>query len=413
MITFAPTPEPDRPPSSSLAIDGGQSQRREYLPFGEPTLSEEEIEAVSGVLRSGWIGSGQVVLDFEAEFATAVGTDAAVAVNSCTAALHLSLLALGIGAGDEVILPALTFVATANAVVHSGATPVLADVDPWTLNVTPDTIASCLTEKTRAVVPVHFGGLACDLDGIYAIAKEARAEVVEDCAHAVGATYKGRPIGSSPGLCCFSFYANKNITTVEGGMITSSSRDCFERLRSWRLHGLSQDAWRRYGASKLIKAECSFPGFKYNLPDVHAAIGLVQLKKLPHFLSCRERNAAYLDSELAGIPGLTLFSTLPRDSGTRHALHLYLVRLDTEAFRASRDEIVAAVRAENIGAGIHYEPIHWHPYYRNALDRSGSLPVAEQLGAELLTLPIQPSMVRSDLQDVVFAVSKVLRHFAR
>lgn len=390
------------------ALEGGTPVRSSFLPFGEPSITEDEINEVVATLRSGWIGTGAKTTAFEAQFAGFVHANNAVAVNSCTAALHLSLLAAGCGPGDDVVIPDLTFAATANAVVHCGARPVLAEVDPKTFNVTRDTVASAVTPNTRAVVPVHFGGLACDLEGIYGLATERGLAVVEDCAHAVGAEYRRKMIGSFPGLSCFSFYANKNLTTGEGGMIATPDADIAAKISSWRLHGLDRDAWKRFHTREVMLSSCVYPGFKYNLTDVAASLGLHQLRRLPEMLATRERHAERLDATLREIPGLTMqYRPNDRDEG-RHGLHLYAAVMDPEAFRIERNELVAALRAENIGAAIHYEPIHRQPYYAQLLGLDdAALPHAARIGGSIISLPAQASMTDTDVDDVVTALTRV------
>lgn len=395
------------------AIEGGAPVRDRFLPFGLPSITEAEIQEVVDTLRSGWIGTGPKVKQFEEEFAAFVQAPNAVAVNSCTAALHLSLLVSGCGPGSEVITSDLTFVATTNAVLHAGGTPVLADVDPISWNVTAATIEPLITERTKAILPVHFGGLPCELDEIYTLAAAHDLVVIEDCAHAVGSEYRGRVIGSSPGLSCFSFYANKNVTTAEGGMITTPSAEAAGRLGTWRLHGLDRDAWERYRTRRLLPSSCTFPGFKYNMPDLAASLGLHQLRRLPSMLITRERYAGRLDALLDATAGVRRQPRPSRERG-RHALHLYALVIDPTAFTVGRDHIVGALRAENVGAAIHYEPVHRHAYYKDLLRMDDAQrPAASHIGSNILTLPLTPAMSEADLADVAEAVQKVLTYYRR
>jgi dTDP-4-amino-4,6-dideoxygalactose transaminase len=402
-----------RTTAARLAVDGGVPVRATFLPFGAPSLGEEEIEEVVATLRSGWIGQGRRVERFEQDFAAAVRSPFAVAVSSCTAALHLSQVALGIGPGDEVIVPALTFAASATSVEHAGATPVFCDVDPETLLLDLEDCERRVTERTRAVMPVHFAGLPCDLDAVGALAARHGLAVVEDAAHAVGATLDGRPIGSFDNACCFSFYPNKNLTTGEGGMVTVSDGDLAERLRVLRLHGLSTDAWRRYETSAFVPSELVALGFKYNLTDLQAAIGLRQLEKLDRFQARRDELALRYDDALAGLPGVLLQRRSLSGHESRHALHLYLVLLDLAAFEVDRDAIVAALRAEGIGAALHYRALHLEPYYVARFGHAAEeFPHAWYAGRRVFTLPLTPGMSDADADDVLRATRKVLTHYS-
>jgi dTDP-4-amino-4,6-dideoxygalactose transaminase len=400
--------------TAQLAIEGGTPVREEFLPFGVPAIGEEEIAEVVETLRSGWIGQGQRVERFEHNLADYVGAPFGVAVSSCTAALHLSLVVAGIRPGDEVLVPALTFAASATAVEHAGGVPVFCDSDPKTLLIDLADGERRLTERTRAIVPVHFGGLPCDMDAVLAFARVNGLAVVEDAAHAIAAKLDGRPIGSFASLCCFSFYPNKNLTTGEGGMVTLQDGDLAERLRMLRLHGLSTDAWRRYATHTFLRSELYGLGFKYNLTDLQAAIGIHQLAKLELHQRRREELASRYDAALGSLPGVQLQQRSLPGHEVRHALHLYLLLLDLDRFTVPRDSIVAALRAENIGAAIHYRALHLEPYY---VDRFGldadELPNASRAGERVLTLPLSPGMSDPDADDVIEAVAKVLGHYAR
>lgn len=395
--------------SGALAVDGGRPVRETFLPFGVPAIGEEEIGEVVATLRSGWIGQGERVERFEAAFAEYVGAPHAIAVSSCTAALHLALVAGGVGPGDEVLVPAMTFAASATAVEHAGGRPVFVDCDPDTLLVDLDDAERRVTPRTRAIVPVHFGGLPCDMTGLSTFAGRHELLVVDDAAHAVAASLDGTRVGGFDTLACFSFYPNKNLTTGEGGMVTLRDPRIAERLRMLRLHGLSTDAWKRYATHTYVPSELFELGFKYNLTDLQAALGLHQLAKLEGFQERREELAARYDAALAGLPGVRLQPrTLPGHE-TRHALHLYLLLLDVERFRVSRNEIVAALRAENVGAAIHYRALHLEPYYARKLGHAPEdFPHAARASESVLTLPLSPSMSDADAQDVIDATAKVL-----
>ena len=397
--------------SSQPAIAGGEPAFDEFLVFGKPVLGEEEVEAVGQVIRSSWIGTGDRCIEFEQAFAGHVGAPHAVAVSSCTAALHIALVAAGVGPGDEVITTALTFVATAHAIAHAGATPVLADVDRDTLNIDVADVRRRVTERTRSIIPVHFGGLAVDLAAVRAIANEAGATLIEDAAHAVGTVHAGRPIGAT-GIACFSFYPNKNITTGEGGMVTTDDAELAERLHILRLHGLSRDAWERFRSKRVVRSDAIALGFKYNLTDIQAAMGLVQLRKLDDFMEIRRRLATVYDQELADIPGLRA-QPRPWTDTEHHAHHLYVVQVDADEFGMDRDDLLASLRAENIGAGVHYRAVHLHPYYHDALGLDATdLPVATELSSRVISLPLSAAMTDDDVARVGAALRRIQRFYA-
>jgi len=398
--------------ATELAIDGGPPVRTDFLVFGAPCLGDEEIDEVVATLKCGWIGTGPRTRRFEDEFAAYVGVAHALGVSSCTAALDLSMLVSGVGPGDEVIVPSLTFAASANVPVHRGARPVFVDVDESTFTLDPECVAAAMTERTRCVIPVHYGGLAADLDAIAAAAPGVH--IVEDAAHAVGTRYRGRRIGSHGNLVSFSFYANKNLTTAEGGMLTFAADDLRDRLAALRLHGMARDAWKRYGREASLHSEVVEPGYKYNLTDLQSAIGIHQLRKQERFLARREALAARYDAAFdarADVRRQVRPSDTARD---RHALHLYTLVLEPERLRVDRDRVVSSLRAENIGAGIHYLPVHLQPAYAERFPDAGkSLPVTERIGANIFSLPITPGMTDADADDVIEAVGKVLDAYRR
>ncbi len=384
------------------------------LLFGAPWIGQEEIDEVVATLKSGWIGQGPRVAEFEERFREAVGAEHAVAVSSCTAALHLSLLAAGIGPGDEVLVPVLTFTATAAAVEYTGATPLFFDVEPTTLNVDLGDCERRITERTRAIVITHFGGLPCPMEAVQDFAQAHGLVVVEDAAHALGASYDGAPVGSFATFSCFSFYANKNITTGEGGMIALADGSVAERLRKLRLHGLSVDAWERYGTQVYRPSFVEMLGFKSNLTDLQAALGLPQLRKLAHFQERREAIARLYDEALAPLCALGFQArTLPGHT-VRHALHLYAVLLEEEVWSAPRDQVIAGLRAENIGAAVHYRALHLEPYYINRFGHPPeAFPVAADISSRILTLPLSASMEETDAHDVISAMRKVWARYQR
>ncbi|HEV3074687.1 MAG TPA: aminotransferase class I/II-fold pyridoxal phosphate-dependent enzyme [Thermoanaerobaculia bacterium] len=384
--------------------------RESILPFSRPDIGEEEIAEVVACLRSGWITTGPRVAQLEREFATAVGARHALAFSSGTAALHATLLALELQPGDEVVVPALTWPATANMVVACGAVPVFADIDPSTWNLDPGAMAAAVTPRTRLVMPVHFAGLPCDLDGLRAaLAAAGRPEIgiVEDAAHAAGAAYKGRPIGATGEngtlAACFSFHPIKNMTTAEGGMVTTDDDRLAAAIKLWRFHGVQRDAWQAY--SPTAKAPATYdvvlPGFKYNLSDLHAALGLHQLRKLPGFNHRRAEIAALYRRDLAALPGLQI----PGRAGyeCHHPWHLFTV------LPPSRAPFMERLRELGIGTGLHFEAVHLHDYYRRRFGwREGTLPVAEEVCARIVSLPLFPAMTDEDAGDVVQAVRLAL-----
>ncbi|MBK9053837.1 MAG: DegT/DnrJ/EryC1/StrS aminotransferase family protein [Chloroflexi bacterium] len=394
-----------------LALNGGTPVRDSFLPFGVPHIGEEEIDEVVATLRSGWIGTGPKTQRFEVLFADYVGAKHAVAVNSCTAGLHLSLLVPGIGPGDEVITTPLTFAATANVIEHVGATPVFVDIDPVTLNINHHHLEAAITERTKAIIPVHFGGLACEMDAILEIAHRHQLIVIEDAAHAVGTRYQGQNVGSIGHLTNFSFYPNKNMTTIEGGMITTDNDEWDELLRIYRIHGLSRDAWKRFGTKRLMMSNATVAGFKYNMTDVQAALGIHQLTRLEQFLTTREEYARLFDTAFASMRGVKL-QPRPTQPGNRHALHLYVLILDLEQFTVGRNEIIDALLAENIGAALHYRALHTHPLYQHKYGfQPQDFAHAYAIGERILSLPLSPHMSYADVNDVIEGVHKVLEAF--
>ena len=377
--------------------------RADFLAFGRPNFSAEEIEAVTRVMRSGWIGMGGETIAFERELAQFVAAPNVVTVNSCTSALFLSLLVLGVGKGDEVICPSLTWCSTANAALYLDATPVLCDVDPDTLSVSTKTVLSHVTSRTKAVMAVHMGGLAVDVDSLRAVLP-SNVAIVEDAAHALGARYPtGAPVGSSGNLVCFSFYANKNLSTAEGGAIALRDHHLAERLGSLRQHGLSSDAWKRYiEPAKVLSPGVDVLGYKMNYTDLQACIGRVQLRRQREFGEIRRSIACKYRDRLLGVAGLSFQRGVFEDS---HARHLMVVKLPIERLRRTRNEILLSLRERNIGASIHYLPLHRMPYYA---PYAGSLPITEELADCIMTLPISASMTLADVDYVADHLLDVL-----
>jgi len=374
--------------------------------FGEPLIGEEEINEVVASMRSGWLGTGPKVIRFQEEFAAYRGAPHAVAVNSCTAALHLSMLAVDVGPGDEVITTPLTFCATVNAIIHTGATPVLADADPRTMNIDPEQVRRVITPRTKAIVPVHFAGRPCEMDALCEIAKTHQLKIIEDCAHAIETAYKGRSAGLFGDYGCFSFYVTKNITTAEGGMILTREQRNAERIRTLALHGMSQDAWKRFSDEGYNHYRVVEAGFKYNMTDLQAAIGLHQLRKVTKFWKRRQELWRYYERALADLP-----ISLPEGPApdTVHGYHLYTILVDEAKTGISRDAFLSAMHALHIGTGVHYLSIPEHPYYREQFGWCPeAYPNAQRIGQQTVSLPLSPKLTDSDARDVVEAVKAAL-----
>jgi dTDP-4-amino-4,6-dideoxygalactose transaminase len=372
--------------------------------FGAPEIADAEIEEVLATMRSGWLGTGPRVAAFESQFAAFKGTSPAhvAALNSCTAALHLSLLAAGVGPGDEVITSPLTFCATANAILHTGATPVLADVDPLTMNIDPALIQSRITARTKALLPVHFAGLPCDMDAILDLAARNRLAVIEDCAHAVEASHRGRPAGTLGDYGCFSFYATKNITSGEGGMVLASDAERAQFIKRMSLHGMSRDAWNRFsdqGYQHYQVVEC---GFKYNMMDLQAAIGIHQLKRVEEGWAKRQ---ALWDRYQRAFLQLPVVCPATPPLHVRHACHLYTLQLDEQRCGVSRDQFLSRMKNLGIGVGVHYLALPEHRYYQDHLGWTPEdTPHATLIGRQTVSLPLSPKLTNDEVQRVIEAV---------
>ena len=376
------------------------------LPFHTPDIGEEEIAEVLDVLRSGWLTTGPKARDFEREFAAVVGAKHAVAVNSCTAALHLALEAAGIREGDEVLVPTMTFAATAEVVAYFKAKPVLIDCVSDTMNLDTNRIEQAITDKTKAIIPVHFAGHPCNMDPILSIAQAYNLRVIEDAAHALPARYNGKTVGSIGESTCFSFYATKNITTGEGGMLTTDNPEYAARARMMSLHGLSRDAWNRYSAEGSWYYEILSPGFKYNLTDIAAALGLAQLKKCDRFWKTRERYAALYHEGFRDMPEIVCPQA---PSHVQHAWHLYVIQLELDRLRITRNEFIRRLQQAGIGCSVHFIPLHLHPYYRDTCGyRPDDLPVASKLFQRVLSLPLYSKMTEADVAQVIEIVKNLV-----
>ena len=381
----------------------GPGIRDEFLPFHRPTIVQEDIDAVAEVLRSGWLTSGPRVQALEKAVTGRVGCRDAVAVSSCTAALHLSLVAAGVGAGDEVITTPYTFAASGEVILYTGARPVFVDVEPETANLDPDKVEAVITPRTRAIQPVHIAGYPCRLGELAEIADRHGLVMVEDAAHALGATYRGKPVGSHSRFTCFSFYATKNLTTGEGGMVALNEEGDAEKVRVLSLHGLSRDAWKRYTSSGSWQYTIEELGFKYNLSDVAAALGLTQLERFDRDQARRGELAARYRTLLADCDAIEL---PPSVDG--HAWHLFIVRLRPGALSIDRDEVARRLQEARIGISVHFIPLHLHPLYRKMGHREGTYPIAEDLSRRVISLPLYPGMNDEDVDYV----SSVIRWIA-
>jgi len=382
--------------------------RDNFLVYGSPSMGSEEIAEVVDSLKSGWLGTGPKTARFEVDFAAYkdISENHVAAVNSCTAALHISMIAAGIGPGDEVITTPLTFCATINAIIHSGATPVLADIDPISMNIDPLQVETKVTTKTRAVLPVHFAGRPCDMDSIVDIAHRHKLKIIEDCAHSVETEYKGEKAGTMGDFGCFSFYVTKNVITGEGGMIIARSENDIERAKILALHGMSKDAWRRFndeGYKHYFVVEC---GFKYNMMDIQAAIGIHQLARVEQNWKRRQKIWNHYQKAFTNCP-ITL--PAPPESETRHAYHLYTIAVDKTRAGINRDRFMEAMTAKNIGVGVHYLSIPEHPFYQQKFGwRPDDYPNAMKIGRQTVSLPLSPKLTNQDVKNVVFAVKSIL-----
>ncbi|MFH1420538.1 MAG: DegT/DnrJ/EryC1/StrS aminotransferase family protein [Candidatus Aenigmatarchaeota archaeon] len=390
------------------AIEGGRPVREKILPFAPPSIGQEEIDSVVEVLRSKWITMGKRVVELENRLQSYIGTKNVIVVDSCTAAMHLTLLANNVGPGDEVIVPSFTFTATANVVLEVGAKPVFVDIDKETYNINPEEIRKHITPKTKAIIPVHYAGQPCDMDEINKIAREHNLIVIEDAAHAIGARYKDHLIGHENDVC-FSFYATKNMTTGEGGAIATQNSDVAERLRTLRLHGIDKDAWKRYAAEGSWYYEVKEAGWKYNMTDVAAAMGIEQLKKLDSFIRKRREIAEFysknIDQELFTLPAEARYAY--------HARHLYPILLNLDKLKISRNHFIEAMLKEGVQTSVHFIPLHRQPLYQKLGYGNIALPVTEDVYSRTVSLPIFTDMSVDDINDVILAVNRIARYYRK
>lgn len=376
------------------------------IPFNIPSIDESEIDEVAATLRSGWITTGPRTKKFESKFAEYVGARYAIALNSCTAGLHLSLVANNIGNDNEVITTPNTFAATAEVIVNSGATPVLVDSTQDGFNIAPGRIQEAVTTKTRAIIPVHFAGEPCDMDEILHIARQNNLVVIEDAAHALGAAYKNRNIGTIGDVTAFSFYATKNLTTGEGGMVTTDDAAVADKIRLLSLHGLSRDAWKRYASEGSWYYEICEPGFKYNMSDIQAAIGLIQLQKFQRLQQKRRELVDYYCRSLGEMEEVLLPSS---PSWVDHAWHLFVIRINAKTVPHDRDSVIKSLGAKGIGCSVHFIPLHLHPLYKKRYGyKLGDFPNAEKTYAASISLPLYPNLDFEDVDYIVETLCTIL-----
>jgi len=380
-----------------------------FLPFHVPDIGEDEVQSVVETLRSGWLTTGPKVKELESEFTKFIGMGHSVAFNSGTAPLHLALDAIGVKEGDEVLVPTMTFAATAEVVHYLKARPVLVDCERDTLNINPLLIEKAITSKTKAIIPVHLGGHPCDMNQILDLAKRHNLKVIEDAAHALPARYKGKMVGTIGDITAFSFYATKTITTGEGGMATTNQPDWADRMRIMSLHGINKDAWKRYSSEGSWYYEILEPGFKYNMSDIAAALGIAQLKKCDQFWKARKNIAEMYDQGFSDVPEIQRPVCRPE---VQHAWHLYEIQLNPPQLRINRNEFIERLGKENIGTSVHFIPLHLHPFYRKTYGyQPEDFPVATSVYNRIISLPIYPKMKESDVQDVICSVRKIVEQY--
>ncbi|WP_077619743.1 DegT/DnrJ/EryC1/StrS family aminotransferase [Bacillus sinesaloumensis] len=374
------------------------------IPYALPMIEDEEIKEVIDTIKSNWLSKGPKTVEFEGKVKEYVNANHGIGLNSCTAGLHLAQLAAGIGPGDEVITTPYTFVASANTIIHTGATPVFVDIDPITMNIDPNLIEEKITPRTKAIIPVHFAGYPCDMDPIMEIARKHNLIVIEDAAHAIYTQYKGKMIGSIGDFTCFSFYATKNLVTGEGGLVTTHNEEWADKVRIMSLHGMSKNAWNRYGDKGTWYYEVEYPGYKYNMTDIQASFGLVQLSKLDKLQQLREEYAQMYNKELAKIEGITLPH---HDDINRHAWHLYVIRLDESQFTIDRSEFIEKLKEKGIGTSVHFIPVPMHPYYKGLGYKIEDCPNALNAYKGAISLPLYPRMSEAEVEQVIQAVRDI------
>ncbi|MEG1254712.1 DegT/DnrJ/EryC1/StrS family aminotransferase [Clostridium sp.] len=381
-------------------------KREKFLPYAIPLIDDNDINEVVETLKSGWVAKGPRTIEFEKRFAEYTGAKYAIAMNSATAALHIALIAGGVKPGDEVLTTPMTFAATANTIIHTGAIPVFVDIDPVTFCIDPDKIEEKITEKTKAIVPVHYTGHACDMDKIREIAKKHNLFVSEDAAHAIETFYKGDLIGKKGDCASFSFYATKNICTGEGGMLTTNREDIAEKARVLSTHGMSKAAWNRYGKGGAWRYDIEYPGHKYNMFDIQAALAKTQMDKLDYMQDVRKDIVSEYTEAFSNLDGVKIPEVADY---TTHSWHLYVLRLDFEKLTIDRDKFIELMGEANIGTSVHFIPVHLMSYYKETYGyKEGDFPVAESYFDTIVSLPLYPKMTKQDTQDVINAVTEII-----
>jgi len=385
--------------------------RNEFLVFGSPKIEQPEIDEVVKCLKSGWIGTGPRVNKFENKFREYIGSKYAMALNSCTAALHLSMVVSGISNGDEVITTPMTFAATANAILHTGAKPVFVDVEKDSMNIDPNLIEKAITPKTKAILPVHFAGRPCKMDHIMEIAQKNNLLVIEDAAHAIEAMYHGKKIGNIGDMTCFSFYVTKNLVTGEGGMVTTNNEEWAKKIKMFGLHGMSRDAWKRFSDEGYKHYQVMVPGFKYNMMDIQASLGIHQIERLGKNFEKRKKIWNIYTKAFAGLPVTT---PAPEEKDTVHARHLYTLLLDIDNLKISRDEFMEKLFKENIGTGVHYISLHLHPYYKETFGfKQSDFPNSSYISERTVSIPFSAKLTDQDVEDVIEGVTKILNYYKK
>lgn len=381
--------------------------RKEFLVFGSPKIEQPEIDEVVASLKSGWLGTGPKAHKFEEMFKEYKSSKYAIALNSCTAALHLSMLAIGIKQGDEVIVPTMTFASTASVIIHAGGIPVFADCKKDTMDIDPDDIERKISPKTKAIIPVHFAGRACNMDAIMDIAKKHDLKVVEDCAHAIETEYHGKKAGTFGDLGCFSFYVTKNIVTGEGGMAITDNEEYASIIKIMALHGMSKDAWKRFSDSGYKHYQVLYAGYKYNMMDIQAAIGIHQLPRVDKYWNRRQEIWSRYNEAFKELP---VFTPAPVEPDTKHAYHLYTLLLDIDNLEMTRDKFLDEMTKRNIGVGVHYIALHLHPYYLETFGyKSGDFTNAEWISDRTVSLPVSAKLTDENVEDVIEAARGIIK----
>jgi dTDP-4-amino-4,6-dideoxygalactose transaminase len=395
------------------AIAGGRPERKKFLDFHKPQTDNSEIKAVKDVLRSGWLTKGPKTKEFEKKFAAFANTNYALGLNSCSSALDLALKVLGIGKGDEVITTPLSFAATANAIIHCGAKPVFADVNPQDLNIAPLAIEKSISKKTKCILPVHLYGQPCEMDSILKIARKKKLFVVEDAAHALETVYQGKKIGRISDITCFSFHPGKNITCAEGGMLVTNNKSFAKKADILSFHGIAKGTWKRHENLQIGQFSLLEAGFKYNMNDVQAAIGLCQLKKMKEFFKKRKSYTHIYAKAFSYLPQVNVV-TGKSAPGNKNGYHMFIIKIVKERLKISREYFLKALIKENIAAGLHYQSLHLQPYFRRKFGfKKGFLPQAESASGSLISLPLYPKMTHLDVQSVIRAVFKIADYYKR